>query len=182
VRYFESQYGFGKYLFNENDFTRSIIELKKASYLNDFVSFKKADSINYMVGIAYSKINDYTQSNNYLARIPQNDSILFSKAAILTGKNLILSNNYDSAILYCKSVLDSKLLKTNPEKLTFMLASGYLLLNIAESAKKELTKANLTDSKLFSYSAELENFKPKNFFIAGVIVCNYSRRWQSLHK
>jgi hypothetical protein len=167
LRYFESQYGFGKHLFDENDFKRSIDELKKAAYVHDFVSFSRADSLNYMIGCAYSKMKDYGRSNSYLARIAVNDSILFGKSALLSGKNFVLSHNYDSTILYCKSVLESNLLKTNSEQLTLLLASGYLLLNHAEPAKYELTKAGLTDSPLYIYSTDLQNFRPKNAFIAG---------------
>lgn len=167
TKYFESQYGYGKYLFYDNDFKRAISELKKASYFHDFVGYKKADSINYLIGISYYKIKNYSRSNRYLALIPNIDSLLYGKAVFQLSKNYILNNDCDSAILYCKSVSEDKLLKMQSEKLTFILASSYLLLHKAESASEELQRANLTGSKLFNYCTELENFRPKSPFVAG---------------
>ena len=169
TKYFESQYSFGKYLFMENDFQRAINELKKASYLSKHVGFSKSDSIHFLIGISYSKIKNYDLSNRHLALIPNNDSVLYGKAIFQSSKNHIFNNNYDSAIVICNSVGEDKLLKIHSGKLPLMIASSYLLLNKPESASKELINANLTNSKLFNYCSELENFRPKSALVAGTL-------------
>jgi len=168
-KYFQSYYGFGKSLYSENDYKRAIGQLKNALYFHDFAGFNKADSINYLIGISYSKVADYGLSSRYLALISKQDSILYGKAVFQSGKNYFLINNFDSAILYCESFSDKLSSKKYSQNLTLLLASSYLMLNKTELASRVLYNADLSSSRLLKYSTEIENFKPKNPFLAGAL-------------
>lgn len=168
-KYFQSYYGFGKSLYNENDYKRAIGQLKIALNFNELAGFNKADSINYLIGVSYSKVADYGLSSRYLAHVSKHNTILYEKVVFQSSKNYILINEYDSAVLYCQSFTNGLLSKKYSDNLTLMLASSYLLLNNTESASRVLNKANLSGSKLFDYSTELENFKPKSPFLAGTL-------------
>jgi len=168
-KHFLNYYGFGKYLFSENDYKRAISQLKAALFLHEFFVTNKNDSIYYLIGISYSKISDYGLSNRYLAYVSNKDSNLYEKSLFQSGKNYILNNNIDSALFFCQYFSKGVLSKKYSENMTLLLASSYLLMNNAKSASQELKNADLTVSKLYDYSTELKNFKSKSPLLAGTL-------------
>lgn len=165
--YFKNIYGFGKSLYLDEDYMRAISEFKKALSINSFAGLNCSDSLNYLIGISYSKISDYELSNKYLAHVSGYNTKISEKAIFQTGKNYFLSGNYNPAIFFHRNIRSGDLSREYSEKLTLLLASSYLMLNDAESASRELATAALTDSELFIYSTELGNFRPKSAFVAG---------------
>ncbi len=165
---FNDVFGFGKSLYFEKDYKRAIAEFQIALRLNDLAGLNYEDSINYLTGMAYSRLRNYNLSNHYLLRINSSSSKLFESAILQTSKNLIVDNQISAANLLLKNHSANELSDKYARHAPLLIASGYLLLNAPESAYAELTTARLPDSQLYDIALEMNDFKPRSQLLAGL--------------
>ena len=166
---YKDHFGFGKFLFFDEDYLRAISEFRKALYYHDLADVENSDSINYLIGISYSKIKEYDLSNQYLAKISRRHASLFERSVIEAGKNLLNSNETELAIYHLKNISPNNLSDNFLRKQSILLSSSYLLANDPASASAILSAAELEHIKLNSLLHDLENFKAKSPVLAGVL-------------
>lgn len=164
---FRNLYGFGKSLYLEHDYKRAIAEFNNALVINNLNGLNYGDSINYLIGMAYSRMANYELSNEYLQNVSIHNSGLFERATLQSAKNMIFSNRSLLAISMLEDLEEKPFSYEYSVKSQFLRASAYLMLNLPQPASETIVATGYTNSELYELTIRLKEFIPKRQFLAG---------------
>ncbi len=141
-------YEFAKFLFNENDYFRSITELKRIFYSDSIVDTNK---IYNLIGVNYMKMQEYDNAIMYFDKIKDNDDNAYNNYFL----TLFLKKDFNK-------IINEKDIKTDKARSIVLLANLF-----SDNYKKgDITSDNKEVQDIFDNYFLL---KRKNVFLAGFL-------------
>lgn len=165
---------FAEYL-TQKQLYREAIEFLESQKKNH-QSTELLDSMNYLIGLNFCFLEDYSNSNKSYLSILNKENKLYNFSLFRVGYNYIQLHQYDTAYQYFKSIDTFKIDSALIELRNFSIASSVLLLrkfenNFVINAQNKPTSEYLIDANknLNGFYKSLSKYRTKKTFFAGLL-------------